>query len=220
MYQLRFKDGKTMNVGTIYGIGCNYSEHIAEMQECIPDEPIVFIKPASAYISSGQNIILPKISNNVHYELELVVVISKECRNIKKESAINYIAGYGVGLDITMRDVQKKAKDTGNPWAVCKGFAYSAPISDIITITNDNLSIPTFDLLLKVNGETKQQCNTSMMIHKIDYLIEFLSSIFILQAGDCIFTGTPSGVGEIVAGDNLHAELVNFSCLDIAVVSE
>ncbi len=210
-------DGKQLRCGTMYCIGQNYAKHSAEMGSQLPTVPIVFLKPASCYMPSGSEVILPKISNNVHYETELVVVIAKDCRNIKKEEAADYIAGYAVGLDLTLRDLQSKAKEKGHPWATAKGFAQSAPISPIVPQNRFGKEIPYFGLKLFVNGEQKQSGNTIDMERNVGELLEYLSSIFEINEGDVLFTGTPEGVGRIVKGDLLRAELVGYECLEINI---
>ncbi len=211
----QFTNGQKLDVGTVYCIGRNYSLHAKEMGSVVPENPVVFIKPPAAYITSGDTIVLPPISNLVHYEVELVVVIRDECKNIQQDEAINHIAGYAVGIDVTLRDIQANAKKEGNPWAIAKGFFTSAPISEVVPASQFNGKIPEFQLLLKVNDELKQRCSTSLMERSIEQLIEYLSRIFTLQAGDCIFTGTPEGVGKIVKGDNIYAELTGFVSLNV-----
>lgn len=214
---LIFTDGSTLALGNIYCIAKNYSKHAAEMQSTVPKSPSVFIKPSTAYIKNNENIVIPDISQMVHHEVELVVVIGKDCINVTKDDAENYIAGYAVGIDVTLRDIQNKAKESGSPWAICKGFATSAPISDVIPINTLSEKIPFFDLSFSVNGVTKQQGNTKDMERSVGVLIEYLSKIFHLHQGDCIFTGTPEGVGQIVKGDTLTAELVGYAKLKVNV---
>ncbi len=219
MRTFKFKDGKEIEVRTMYGIGQNYAKHAAEMGGQVSSDPIIFIKPSVAYIENNGKIILPEISNNVHHEVELVVVIGKDCKNIHEDEAINYIAGYGVGIDATLRDLQKAAKDKGHPWSVAKGFHTSAPISEIIPAEEFGNQIPNFELSLKVNGELRQNSSTEYMERSVGKLIEYLSKIFTLEKGDCIFTGTPEGVGQIVKGDKLFAELKGYVALSVEVDS-
>jgi 2-keto-4-pentenoate hydratase/2-oxohepta-3-ene-1,7-dioic acid hydratase in catechol pathway len=214
---LIFTNGKELRPGVMYGIGQNYAKHAKEMNSTVPAEPVIFIKPPSSYIPGGDRIKAPKMSNNVHHEVELVVVIGKECVNVSKEDAYKYIAGYAVGIDVTMRDLQNKAKTEGKPWAVCKGFATSAPISRIIPIEEISSDNPDFDIELLVNGEMRQAVNTSEMERSVGVLIEYLSEIFGLYPGDCIFTGTPEGVAKIQSGDKLFAELKGFTTLEVEV---
>ncbi len=216
--QLEFTNGMQMPIGAMYGVGQNYAAHAKEMGGQEYSIPILFIKPPSAYIPSGSVFKIPNYSNNVHYECELVVVIGKECLNVKEEDAHNYIAGYAVGLDITLRDLQLKAKNEGLPWAIAKGFADSAPISKVVPFNQFEENYPIFEIELKINNEVKQRAKTDDFITPVNKLIEILSGIFSLQPGDCIFTGTPSGVGPIHSGDKLHAELKGYVDLDIEAV--
>ncbi len=213
-----FTDGKKLAIGTIYCIGQNYEKHAKEMGGDVPKDPVVFIKPPAAFIPDGSAIILPDFSNNVHHEVELVVVIGKDCQSVNQSEAREYIAGYAVGIDVTLRDVQKSAKEKGKPWAVAKGFVTSAPISTIIPADEFGEDIPYFDLNLKVNGELRQSGNTQDMARPVGLLIEYLSKVFTLRKGDCIFTGTPEGVGKIQSGDKIKAELSDKVSLSINVV--
>lgn len=212
-----FSNGSKLQVGTMFCIGRNYSKHASEMGGDVPEEPIIFLKPPQAYVPNEGTIKLPKISNNVHYEVELVVVIGENCANVTKENAYEYIAGYAVGIDVTMRDLQFKAKSEGNPWAVCKGFYTSAPISEVVLASQFYDKNSKFDLVLKLNNEIRQKASTREMERSVGQLIEYISNIFTLRAGDCIFTGTPEGVGPITKGDMLHAELVGQISLDVKV---
>jgi acylpyruvate hydrolase len=197
---------KEFRLNNIYCVGKNYADHAKEMGGEVPTEPIIFLKPTSAVIENGTPIILPKISKNVHHEVELTVLIGKHGKNIPQSDAMEYVAGYGVGLDMTMRDKQNEAKKGGNPWSIAKGFDTSAPLSPFIEKAN----IPDphdLEISLKVNGKERQHSNTKNMIFRIDVLVSFLSSIFTLEEGDIIYTGTPEGVSQVVSGDVLDAEI-------------
>lgn len=215
MRKYKFKNGKELEVKTMFCVGQNYAKHAAEMGGQVTTDPIIFIKPPQAYIENGGKIILPDMSKNIHHEVELVVVIGKECKNISEGDAAKYIAGYAVGIDVTMRDIQKQSKDKGLPWAVAKGFYSSAPISEIVPAENFGDKIPFFDLSLKVNNQLRQKSSTKFMERSVAKLIEYLSRVFTLEAGDCIFTGTPEGVGQIVKGDILIAELNGYVSLSV-----
>jgi 2-keto-4-pentenoate hydratase/2-oxohepta-3-ene-1,7-dioic acid hydratase in catechol pathway len=218
MAELNFTDGRSLKVGTMYGIGQNYSKHAKEMGSTLPrGEKIIFIKPSSSYVPDGGKIILPKFSSEVHHEVELVVVIGKECVDVSKEEAGDYIAGFGIGIDATLRDLQKQAKEKGLPWAISKGFRTSAPISKIVPISQFERNKKDFEFQLKINGETRQVGNTTEMIYSVEELIEFLSQIFVLEPGDIIFTGTPEGVGKLNNGDKLEAELFGYAKLTVEV---
>ncbi len=204
---LKFTNGDKLRAGTLFGIGSNYAKHALEMGGEVPEIPTVFLKPPQAIIHNGDTLKLPSLSIHVHHEVELIVVIGKECACVSKEEAYKYIAGYGVGIDVTMRDVQKEAKKNGKPWAIAKGFYTSAPVSDIIPAEQYGESIPVFELSLSVNNNIRQRELTSAMERDVSELIEFLSKVFTLVPGDVIFTGTPQGVGELLVGDKIHAEL-------------
>lgn len=214
---LIFTDGTEIEVGTMYCIGQNYAEHIREMGSAPSASPIVFIKPASAYIPDGASVVIPDISDNCHHEVELVAVIGKDCYKVSRNEAFSCVAGIGVGVDLTLRDIQKNAKEKGHPWAVAKGFAGSAPISKIVPINESMLSNFEFHLELEVNGQTRQSDSTAKMERPLDLLIEYISSIFKLRRGDVIFTGTPEGVSRIVSGDKIKASIKDLIELNFSV---
>ncbi|MBM2813659.1 MAG: fumarylacetoacetate hydrolase family protein [Ignavibacteria bacterium] len=218
--EFEFLSGERMPVGTFFCIGKNYSEHIKEMGGTGKEEPVIFIKPPAAYLPNGGTILIPSISINVHHELELVVLIGKDCANVPKENAKEYIAGYAVGIDVTMRDVQGIAKAGGNPWSLSKGFYTSAPVSQFISPSQLPAGHEGFEMELRVNGELRQSGNTSGMIHSIDEIIEYLSAMFTLRRGDAIYTGTPQGVGQIKSGDVVTAELKGFVSLEVKVANK
>ena len=191
---------------TIYCIGRNYSEHAKELNNDVPENPMIFLKPASSIIFDGDSIHLPKQSNNVHHEVELVVALGKEGKNISQTDALEYVAGYGVGIDVTARDLQQQAKEKSYPWAVAKGFDTFAPISNFVPASE--ISDPqNLEISISVNGSQRQQSNTSMMIFPVMELVSYLSGIFTLHPGDLIFTGTPQGVSPIKKGDQIEATL-------------
>jgi 2-keto-4-pentenoate hydratase/2-oxohepta-3-ene-1,7-dioic acid hydratase in catechol pathway len=213
-----FTDKRTEQIGTMYCIGRNYAQHAKELGNAIPDEPIVFLKPPSAYLANGAVFTIPTFSKSVHHEVELVVVLGSDCYKITPEEAKDCIAGVGIGLDLTLRDVQTKAKEKGLPWAVAKGFAGSAPISEIVPINQVNQKINNLEIELYINGELRQKGNTNEMERTVEELISYLSTIFVLRKNDLIFTGTPSGVGEIKSNDKLKANLVGYTSLNISVL--
>ncbi len=208
-----------IRAGKIFCIGRNYAEHAKEMQSELTEKPVVFLKPTSALIFSGENIIFPNFSKDMHHEVELVVVIGKSGKNIPSSDAFSYILGYGIGLDMTLRDVQAEAKKKGLPWTVAKGFDTSAPISEIIL--KEHISDPhNLNIICRVNGEIRQKSNTGNMIFRIEKLIEYISGIFTLEEGDLIFTGTPEGVGPVYHGDMLEAEIENLIKISNYVTTE
>ncbi len=212
-----FTDGRELTIGTMFCIGRNYSAHAKEMGGEPATDPVVFLKPPQAYLPDGSSLKLPDFSENVHHELELVVVIGRDCSNIGREEAASYIAGFGVGIDFTLRDIQAKAKEKGHPWAVAKGFTGAAPISKIVPFEEIGSADHEFELELKINGEPGQRGNTRDMERQVSVLIEYLSIVFTLRAGDCIFTGTPEGVGQVRSGDHLAAELKGYTELKIDI---
>ncbi len=209
--------GKTHSVGKILCLGRNYAAHARELGNEVSESPVVFLKPATAIIHGGDNVVLPRASGNVHHEVEMVVVMGKKAKDIPVERAYDYVDGYAVGLDITMRDVQTTARKKGDPWTIAKGFDTSAPVSK--AVEKQRIKDPhALDISLKVNGERRQHSNTSQMIFKIDFLVSYLSRFFTLEPGDLIFTGTPEGVGPIHAGDVMEAELEGVGSLRVGVV--
>lgn len=195
--------GQEKPVSNIYCIGRNYAEHIKELNNATPTEPIVFLKPTASIIKENELIKLPEFSQEVHHECELIVYINRNANNISTHEAMNYIGGYGIGLDLTARDIQAHAKNNGLPWTKAKGFRSAACCSSFVEPhTIHDIHKQSFNL--EINGIVRQQGNTADMIYSIPELISYLSNIYGLQAGDLIFTGTPSGVGAIQSGDKLQ----------------
>lgn len=212
---LYFTDGRTLPMGTFYCIGRNYAEHVREMGAASPEVPIVFIKPPSAYRPSGSTIELPYFSREIHHEAEIVVAIGRDCAGLSQAEATEVIAGYAVGIDLTARDTQKHAKQRGEPWATSKGFRGSAPMSPIVPIEYFTAKEPNLTFTLYVNGEQRQYGDSIMMERGFAELISYLSGIFDLRAGDCIFTGTPAGVASVIKGDTAHLILHDYTELNV-----
>lgn len=198
--------GLNLPARTIYCIGRNYSDHAAEMNSPVPDQPMVFLKPLSALCFEDRPVSLPSRSKEVHHEGELVVAIGKEGKNIPENEAGNYIAGYGPGIDFTARDIQAAAKKKGHPWSVAKGFDQFAPVGTFVSADQLNLK-DAGNLELKVNGKLRQSGSLNDMIFSPEVLISYLSEIFTLYPGDLIFTGTPAGVSEVKSGDRIDLKL-------------
>jgi 2-keto-4-pentenoate hydratase/2-oxohepta-3-ene-1,7-dioic acid hydratase in catechol pathway len=194
-------------------IGRNYTEHIAELQNERPEEPIIFLKPDSAVLLKQHPFVIPEFSNDIHYEIEIIVKISKVGKYIDTKFAHKYYDEIGVGIDFTARDLQDKLKAKGLPWEKAKAFDGSAVIGDFLSINNPNSivnnvnSIENLTFELTKNGETVQKGNTQLMLWKIDELISYVSQFFTLKIGDIIFTGTPSGVGRVDSNDILEGFL-------------
>lgn len=201
----------------IFAIGRNYAEHIKELNNERPDEPVIFTKPDTAVIRNNGPFYFPDFSKDVHHEVELVLRISKEGKNIQGKFASKYYDAIGVGIDFTARDLQQKAKEKGLPWDIAKGFNGSAPISDKFLLVSDFKDLTNINFSLSINGEVRQQGNTSLMLFNFDYIISYLSKFFTLRTGDLIFTGTPKGVGPVKVGDRLAAYIENEKLLEFDV---
>jgi acylpyruvate hydrolase len=198
----------------ILAIGRNYAEHIAELNNEIPDEPVIFFKPDTALIKNNDPFYYPEFSQDIHHEVELILRISKEGKNIGAKFASKYYDAIGLGIDFTARDLQAKAKSKGLPWTLAKGFNGSAPVSEFLPIS-DFPDLKNINFKLLVNGQEKQVGNTSMMLNSFDDMLAFMSRFITLKKGDIIFTGTPSGVGPVKIGDRLEGfiedkKLLNF----------
>jgi 5-carboxymethyl-2-hydroxymuconate isomerase len=208
--------GEKLPIGKILCIGRNYVDHIQELGNEAPAAPVTFMKPASSVIGNGEEVVIPAYSNNCHHEAELALLVGKTCRDISEADATSCLAGYGVAIDLTLRDVQDELKKKGLPWDIAKGFDTACPLSEFIPAGQvadpQNLTIT-----MKVNNELRQNGSTSLMIHSAAQIIRHLSSIFTLDPGDIILTGTPAGVSRIVAGDRLCAEISGVGKIEVRV---
>lgn len=203
-------------VGKIYCIGKNYADHAKEMGGAVDkDQPFFFSKPPQA-ITQSNTIAFPTQTNNLHHEVELVVFIGAKCSDVKKEDAHKSIFGYGVGVDLTKRDLQDIAKKNGKPWDLSKGFDKSAPISKILQ--NEKTIMRQGEIKLSVNGVEKQSSDLSNMAWEVDEIISWLSKFITLHPGDIIFTGTPAGVGKLNPGDQIDASIESVSSLSFKLV--
>jgi len=207
----------SLSYGSIYCIGRNYVDHIKEMKSEQTSDPVVFLKPRSSIVHSGNSVIIPPVSSDVHHEAELVLLIGKSTTKCSAEQAMASVKAYGIGIDFTARDLQSQAKKDGRPWTLAKGFDTFAPIGNLVPFTgSDDLS--KLDVTLLVNGETKQHDSTSLMIFNPSDIISYLSHQFTLTPGDLIFTGTPKGVSPVKPGDSVTAILGdNLSAVSIDV---
>ena len=203
-------------VGKILGIGTNYASHAAEMGAKPGGDPVVFLKPSSALCGDAAVVRPPAAGHELHHEVELVVAIGKEGRRIPFERALDHVAAYAVGLDLTLRDLQREAKRLGRPWVLAKGFDTSAPVSAFRAAfeVGDPQKIA---LTLKVNGALRQSGSTADMIVPVAGLVCYLSGSFTLEPGDLVFTGTPAGVGILKTGDRLEAEAGGVGVLRVTV---
>lgn len=195
--------GNEFPIGKILCIGRNYAEHIKELGNETPDAPVVFMKPATAVIGDGETIIIPSYSRECHHEAELALLIGKGGKDIPPERALEHVAGYGVAIDLTLRDVQAELKKKGLPWEIAKGFDTSCPLSSFVPA--DRVADPhDLHITLRVNGEMRQDGSSSLMIHRIPQILSYMSGVFTLEPGDVILTGTPAGVGPLAAGGTTY----------------
>lgn len=197
-------------------IGRNYQDHISELSNQRPKDPVVFIKPDSAVLPKEQDFYIPDFSSDIHYEVEVLVKIKKVGKHISPEFAHLYFDEVGLGIDFTARDLQEELKLKGLPWEKCKGFDGSAVIGEWRE-SKDLPQLNSIDFSLEKNGEMVQQANTKEMLWSIEQLVSYVSTFFTLKKGDIIFTGTPAGVGAISAGDYLEGFLEGQSMFKIGV---
>jgi 2-keto-4-pentenoate hydratase/2-oxohepta-3-ene-1,7-dioic acid hydratase in catechol pathway len=197
-------------------VGRNYVDHIKELSNDKPTDPVIFIKPDTALLDSSQAFYYPSFSKDVHYELELVYRIGKVGKNIEAKFAHKYIDAIGLGIDFTARDVQSRLKEKGLPWEKAKAFNGSAFVSSMRPFTEADLSFP-IDFELQKNGISVQLGNSELMIWNIEALIADISQYFTLKTGDYIFTGTPAGVGSVAIGDVLSGFLQGEKLFDLAI---
>jgi fumarylpyruvate hydrolase len=202
----------------VFCIGRNYAEHAREMGSPVEKgTPMFFCKPADAVVSDGADVPYPSITTDLHHEVEMVVALATGGVDISPENAESLIFGYGVGLDLTRRDLQAQVKAKSHPWDIAKCFDHSAPVS-ALRAASDTKPGPNNVLRLAVNGETCQSTTLDQMLHGVPQIIAALSTLFELKAGDLIFTGTPAGVAALQRGDRFHAELVGVAELDGRIV--
>ncbi|HET6553686.1 MAG TPA: fumarylacetoacetate hydrolase family protein [Dyella sp.] len=201
-------------VRRIFCIGRNYAEHAREMGATVDkDTPLFFCKPADAVVTDGADVPYPQATADLHHEVEMVVALSAGGRDIPADQALARVWGYGVGLDLTRRDLQAVAKAKSHPWDVAKAFDHSAPVSALRPASEARLDGDTA-LTLIINGEQRQHGRLGDMVHGVAEIIAILSTLFELKAGDLIFTGTPAGVSALKRGDQFHAELAGVATLE------
>ena len=197
-------------------IGRNYVAHAKELGNDVPSEPLFFLKPDSALLQKGNPFYIPGFSQDVHHELELVIRINRLGKNIDEKFAHRYYDQVGIGIDFTARDLQQQCKEKGLPWEKAKAFDGSAPMSAFKTLNNLG-GLHQLNYELKINGETVQQGDPSLMIFHPDVLIAHVSKFMTLKIGDLLFTGTPKGVGPVAPGDHLEGFLNGEKLLDLKV---
>jgi 5-carboxymethyl-2-hydroxymuconate isomerase len=202
--------GKEFIVGKILCVGKNYAEHAKEMNSEVPEFPIIFLKPTSTLIYDGDSIIHPNYSNEMHHEVELVLLIGKEVKNATLREAEDAIIAYAVGLDMTLRDLQSKYKKEGHPWTLAKGFDTCAVVSDFI-LKADYILTGEERIILEKNGNIQQNSSVNKMIFSPAQIVQFLSERMTLEPGDLIYTGTPEGVSKVERGDVLKSSITNIA---------
>lgn len=191
----------------IFCVGRNYEAHAKEMQSDVPSSPMIFMKPSTALLAYGHAFYYPDFSDNIHYELELVIKIKEQGKSIPKNRALDHVGELSLGIDFTARDIQEQCKKNGHPWEIAKSFDFSAAIGLWQEIDLNRLNDLSFQLLK--NGVQVQNAHTSDLIFDIPTLIEYISHRFTLQRGDLIYTGTPEGVGPVEPGDLLEGILMD-----------
>jgi acylpyruvate hydrolase len=197
-------------------IGRNYSEHAKELNNEVPSEPVIFMKPKSALLLPDKPVYYPEFTDDLQYECELVVRINKNGKYIQERFARKYYTEISVGLDFTARDVQQRLKEKGLPWEISKAFDASAAVGKFIQLTPD-MDLQNLNFELKLNEHTVQKGNTADMIFKVDRIIEYASKYFTLNIGDLIFTGTPAGVGPVTVYDKLEGYLEGQKLLEVDI---
>lgn len=189
----------------IFCVGRNYAAHARELNNEVPDKPVIFMKPATALLRNGQSFYYPDFSKDIHYEGEIVLRIGRNGKSIQRKFAANYIESLSVGFDFTARDLQNELKAKGLPWELAKAFDGAAAVGDFVPAAE--VDMEQLDITIKKNGETVQHGHTSQLLFPFTELISFISGFFTLQKGDLIYTGTPAGVGPVRTGDLLEGFL-------------
>jgi 2-keto-4-pentenoate hydratase/2-oxohepta-3-ene-1,7-dioic acid hydratase in catechol pathway len=198
-------------------IGRNYTDHITELQNEKPADPVIFLKPDTAILLKKQPFFIPDFSKEVHYEVEILVKIKKVGKHIQPKFAHKYYDEIGLGIDFTARDLQQELKEKGLPWEKAKAFDGAAVIGEKWLSKDSIDDLDTLDFSLEKNGEQVQKGNTALMLWKIDELIAYVSQFFTLKIGDVIFTGTPSGVGKVSPEDKLTGHIENKKIFSIQI---
>ena len=200
----------------IIAVGRNYVEHIEELKNARPENPVIFTKPDTALSRNNNPFYYPDFSKDIHYEVELVLRISKIGKNIQEKFANRYIDAIGIGIDFTARDLQNELKNKGLPWTLAKGFDGSAPVSEFIPI-NEFKNLNNINFSLKKDGQLCQEGNSGMMIFSFEKIITYISKFITLKEGDIIFTGTPKGVAAVEIGNKLEAYIENNKMLEVEI---
>lgn len=196
-------------------VGRNYAEHAKELNNALPTDPVLFMKPDSALLRKGEPFFHPDFSKNIHYETEIVFRVNKIGRHIQSKFAHKYISEYTVGIDFTARDLQDNQKTKGLPWEIAKAFDQSAVVGDFLPV--EGVDLHNISFYLTINGQLVQKGNTANMIFPIEKVIEYSSQFFTLKIGDLFFTGTPEGVGKINIDDHMEGFLGDTKVFDVII---
>jgi 2-keto-4-pentenoate hydratase/2-oxohepta-3-ene-1,7-dioic acid hydratase in catechol pathway len=197
-------------------IGRNYVDHIAELKNEVPDEPVVFLKPDTAFNKNRQDFYIPEFTEDLHYEAEIVLRINKIGKHIDEKFARRYFDAISIGIDFTARDLQAKLKAKGLPWEKAKAFDFSAAVGDLVP-ADDYPDMGNINFNLDINGKTVQQGNTGLTINNFNQIVAYASKFFTLKKGDLIFTGTPAGVGPVKIGDKLEGYIEGRKLLEFSI---
>lgn len=219
MRYVKFKNSEEqVPIGKLVCVGRNYAAHAKELGgEASTEFPIIFLKPASNVIFSGDSVIHPPYSENLHHEVELVLYIGEEIKNGTNDQAEKAIHGYTIGLDMTLRDLQFKFKEKGEPWTLAKCFDTAAVLGEVV-FKKDYKLLGNENISLSVNGVTKQNTSLSNMIFSAADCVKHISSRMTLEKGDLIFTGTPEGVGRVIPGDKLFGQIENIGTIETTII--
>jgi 5-carboxymethyl-2-hydroxymuconate isomerase len=218
MKYIKFKNSEEkVPIGKLVCVGRNYAAHAKELGGEVPEFPIIFLKPASNVIYSGESVLHPPYSKNLHHEVELVLYIGEDIKNATDETAERAIQGYTVGLDMTLRDLQFEFKAKGDPWTLAKCFDTAAVLTDIV-MKKEYQFKGDENISLSVNGMVRQNSSIKNMIFSPVEIVKFISARMTLEKGDLIFTGTPEGVGRVVPGDKIEASLENIGTITTQVL--
>ncbi|MDP3445607.1 MAG: fumarylacetoacetate hydrolase family protein [Ignavibacteria bacterium] len=220
MKTVKFKNSsESVAIGKMVCVGRNYAAHAKELGNEIPEFPIIFLKPSSVVVYDGDKVVHPSYSNDLHHEVELVLYIGEDIKDADDTTAENAIHGYAVGLDMTLRDLQNEFRKKGEPWTLAKCFDTAAVLSDVV-LKKDYLLKGNESISLSVNGTQKQNSKLDNMIFSPVKIVKYISARLTLEKGDLIFTGTPEGVGKVVPGDIIEAELENVGKIKTEVIKK
>jgi acylpyruvate hydrolase len=200
----------------IIAIGRNYAAHAQELNNPVPENPVIFLKPDTAILKDNKDFYYPDFSKDIHHEIEIVLRVCKEGKHVNPKFASSYYDAVGLGIDFTARDIQSQHKQKGLPWELAKAFDHSAPISNFVA-KNEFPNLYNMDFSLKKNKEIVQQGNTKNILFSFESIITFVSGYITLRKGDLIFTGTPEGVGSVSIGDHLEGFIEDKKLLDFKI---